>query len=104
MDNGRYYIGENLKFKITLTAEGFDQSTDNYDVDFYCGDNPVQHFTQSDMKQGMDGDYYLLIDTEGMKPGVMRMVITAYIPDYDFDDNNRKEIESISLGPLRPVK
>lgn len=104
MNEGRYYVGEDLKFKITLTAEGFNQSKDPYEIDFYCGDNPVKHFTQGQMKPGLDGDYYLLIDTKGMKPGVMRMVITAHIPDEDFDDNYRDEVESISLGPLRPVK
>lgn len=104
MNEGRYYVGEDLKFKITLTAEGFDQSRDPYKIDFYCGDNPEQHFDQDDMKEGLDGDYYLLIDTKNMKPGVMRMVITARIPDNDFPDNYRDEVESISLGPLRPVK
>lgn len=104
MNEGRYYVGEDLKFKITLTAEGFNQSEDQYEIDFYCGDNPVKHFTQDQMKPGLDGDYYLLIDTKGMKPGVMRMVITAHIPDSDFSDHYRDEMESISLGPLRPVK
>ena len=103
MNEGRYYVGEKLKFRITLTAEGFDQDRDRYDIDFYCGDNKVENYTQEDIKNGIDGNHYLLIDTEGMKPGVMRMVITAYIPDNDFDDNERKEIESISLGPLRPA-
>jgi hypothetical protein len=104
MNEGRYYVGEDLKFKITLTAEGFDQGQDPYEIDFYCGDNSVMHFTQADMKKGTDGDYYLLIDTKAMQPGVMRMVITAHIPDNDFDDHYRDEVESISLGPLRPVK
>lgn len=106
MNEGRYYVGEDLKFKITLTAEGFSQKDDDYEIDFYCGDNPPLHFNKSDMKEGLDGDYYLLIDTEekNLKPGVMRMVITAYIPDNDFHDHTRKEVESISLGPLRPVK
>ena len=104
MNEGRYYVGEKLKFRITLTAEGFDQEKDNYDIDFYCGDNEVKHFNQGNMKKGLDGNHYLLIETDGMQPGVMRIVITAYIPDVDFDDNVRKEIESISLGPLRPVK
>lgn len=104
MNEGRYYVGEKLKFRITLTAEGFDQGSNRYDIDFYCGDNLPKHYTQDDIKNGIDGNYYLLIDTEGMTPGVMSMVISAYIPDNDFDDNERKEIESISLGPLRPVK
>lgn len=104
MNEGRYYVGEKLKFRITLTAEGFNQEDGRYDIDFYCGDNPVKHFNQDSMKKGLDGNHYLLIETEGMTPGVMRMVITVYIPDEDFDDNVRTEIESLSLGPLRPVK
>lgn len=106
MNEGRYYVGEDLKFKITLTADGFSQKDDDYEIDFYCGDNQPLHFNKSDMKEGLDGDYYLLIDTEekNLKPGVMRMIITAYIPDNDFHDHTRKEVESISLGPLRPVK
>ena len=103
MNEGRYYVGEKLKFRITLTAEGFNQEEDDYDIDFYCGDNGVQHFNQDSMKKGLDGNHYLLIDTEGMQPGVMRIVVSAYIPDADFDDGKRKEMESISLGPLRPA-
>ena len=103
MNEGRYYVGEKLKFRITLTAEGFDQEDGRYDIDFYCGDNEVKRYNQDSMKKGLDGNWYLLIDTEGMQPGVMRIVVSVYIPDADFDDNERKEIESISLGPLRPV-
>lgn len=102
MDNGRYYIGTDLKFKITLTAEGFDQGQDNYDIDFYCG-TQHKHYTQANMVKSIDGNFYLCIPTSNLSPGMMKMVITAYVPDTCFDGHKRKEIESITLGPLKPA-
>ena len=102
MDNGRYYIGTDLKFKITLTAEGFDQGRDNYEIDFYCGDGH-KHFTQDDVVKGTDGNFYIFIPTSDFTPGITKMVITAYIPDRDISGGVRKEIESIILGPLKPA-
>lgn len=102
MDNGRYYIGTDLKFKITLTADGFDQSRDDYDIDFYCG-TQVKHYNQSHMITGSDGFHYLCIKTDDLAPGMMKMVITAHIPDRDFSEGVRKEIESITLGPIKPA-
>ena len=103
MDNGRYYIGTDLKFQITLTAEGFDQDENNYDIDFYCGSNTPKHYTQQNVVKGGDGCHYLLIPTNDLTPGMMKMVITAYVPDPDFPNNVRKEVESITLGPIKPA-
>ena len=102
MDNGRYYIGTDLKFKITLTADGFNQKTDNYDIDFYCG-SYHKHYTNSNMVEDVDGNFYLCIPTNNLAPGMMKMVITAYVPDNCFSGHTRKEVESITLGPLKPA-
>ena len=104
MENGRYYIGTDLKFQITLTAEGFDQDTDRYDVQFICGSYSHTYSSENgDFATGADGNHYLLIPTSNLNPGVMKMVITAYVPDLDFDAHVRKEVESITLGPIRPA-
>ena len=100
MENGRYYTGTDLKFQITLTADGFNQATDRYDIDFYCGAKVI-HYTQSNIVRGSNGNFYLLIPTKELAPGMMRMVITAYVPDTDFPKAVRKEVESITLGPLK---
>ena len=102
MENGRYYIGTDMKFQVTLTAEGFNQGSDRYDLDFYCGDQ-VRHFTQNDIVTDGEGNYYLLVPTTGLTPGMMRLVVTVYVPDTDFSNNVRREVESIVIGPLRPA-
>lgn len=102
MENQRWFIGTDLKFQITLTAEGFNQGSDRYDLDFYCGDQ-LRHFTQKDIVTDGDGHYYLLVPTAGLTPGMMRLVITAYVPDTDFGNRVRKEVESVVIGPLRPA-
>ena len=101
MADERYYVGEDLKFQITLTAEGFDQASDKYNIDFYCG-KQEKHFTEADIIPGTEG-FFLLIPTSGMQPGMMKLIVTVFIPDEHFASGFRKEVESISLGMLRPL-
>lgn len=54
MDSGKYFVGEDLKFKITLTADGFDQDTDDYQIEFVCG-SYTHTYTQDDIVKGADG-------------------------------------------------
>lgn len=103
MDNGRYFVGEDLKFKITLEADGFVQDEDDYTIEFICG-TYTHTYTQDDIVKGADGCHYLLIPTVNLTPGMMKMIITVFVPDGDFPDAVRKEVESITLGPLKPVK
>lgn len=100
MDYGSYYIGTDLKFQITLEAEGFNQDEDEYYIDFYCGSD-VKHYDQTKIQTGGDGKHYLLVPTSGMEPGIIRMVITVCIPDRDVVGGIRKEVESIKLGVLK---
>ncbi len=99
MDSGRFYIGTDLKFQITINATGFDQSKDKYNIDLYCGDKKLS-FTQNDVINSK-GNYYLVVSTSSLNPGMMRMVITAMIPDADCDDGYRNEIAVQNLGSLR---
>jgi len=104
MDNGRYYIGTDLKFQITLTAEGFNQDENDYEITFICGSYQKTYSSANDdFVKGADGCHYLLIPTDNLSPGMMKMVITAYIPDPDFMEGVRKEVESITLGPIKPA-
>lgn len=61
MDSGRFYIGTDLKFQITINATGFDQSKDKYNIDLYCGDRKLS-FTQDDVIKSRD-NYYLVVST-----------------------------------------
>ena len=74
MDSGKYFVGEDLKFKITLTADGFEQDTDRYQIEFFCG-SYSHTYTQEDIVKGADGCHYLLIPTGNLSPGMMKMTI-----------------------------
>lgn len=85
-----YYIGSDLKFKIDINATGFNQETDPYDIDVYCGKKRL-HFTQEHVKW-CDDNFYLPVPTDKLAPGQLKIVITAHVPDDDFDDGYRDEI------------
>lgn len=102
----KYYIGTDLKFQITVTADGFDQATDEYKVDLYCGDaySGCSHITipSSDIVED-DGDYFMLVETSRLKPGKLTMVLTAYVEDNDFPAGVRKEVVVQDLAVIKSV-
>lgn len=85
-----YYIGSDLKFRIDISATGFNQETDPYDIDVYCGNKKLS-FTQANVKQ-CDDKFYLPVPTSTLSPGRLKIVITAHVPDADFSDGYRDEI------------
>lgn len=101
MINDGYYIGSDLKFRVNISAPGFDQSRDEYYIDVYCGEKH-KRYSNSDVKEGTDG-YYLPIETEGLDPGQLKFVITAFVPDEDFNDGTRRQIAVRKLKYLKNV-
>lgn len=101
MAEDRYYLGSDLKFKIEITASGFDQATDDYTVDLYCGNKKVS-YTRADIVE-QEGDYYLLVNTSLLKPGTMKLVITAMVPDDTFTSGVRREVEVKTIGVVKSI-
>ena len=98
--DGVYEKPSDLKFQIKVTATGFDQGTDDYDLDLYVNDNLERSYDQSDVIEDAQGNYYLLISTDDMNTGRLKLVITAHVPDPDFPSEYRKEVETVILGTL----
>lgn len=97
----RYYIGTDLKFKFTITAQGFNQATDEYKIDPYCGNAHIV-VTQDDIIED-GGEFFLLVDTSKLKPGPLKMVLTAFVPDDDFPSGVRKEVAVQNLAYIKTV-
>ena len=99
MIDQNYYIGSDLKFKVDITASGFDQDTDEYRIDVYCGNKKLT-YTQNDViKSG--NDHYIMINTDLLKTGVIKMVVTAVVNDSDF--GSRREVETQTIGVIKSV-
>jgi len=101
MTEDRYYLGSDLKFKIEVTASGFDQATDDYTVDLYCGNKKIA-YTKADIV-AQEGNYYLLVNTSLLKPGTMKLVITAMVPDEAFASGVRREVEVVNIGTIKSI-
>lgn len=102
MTEGGLYIGDDAKLMVNINAEGFDQDTDNYTIDLYCGDSHIS-FTQEDVIIGSDGNHYLLVETSSLTPGKMRMVVRAQIPDTDFPDGHRQQTAVKNLTTIKEL-
>lgn len=100
VDEG-FYEGSDLKFQIDISATGFDQNSDRYNIDFYCGEKKIS-FTQDDVISS-DGKFYLPVPTGGLEPGMMKIVVTAFVPDSDFESGYRKEIAVRNLKYLKKI-
>lgn len=94
-----YYVGTDLKFKIDITAEGFNQSEDEYEIKVVCG-NQSQTITQDDIVEDEDG-HYILIDTTQFGTGLIKLIVTAKVPDEDFDAGYRREVTVHELCYIR---
>lgn len=101
MAEDRYYLGSDLKFKIEITASGFNQATDEYHIDLYCGNKKIS-YTQADIYEE-GGNYYLLVNTDLLKPGTMKLVITALVPDDSFESGVRREVEVKNIGVIKSI-
>lgn len=101
MINEGYYEGSDLKFQIDISATGFDQNSDRYNIDFYCGDKKIS-FTQDDVISS-NGKFYLPVPTSGFDSGMMKIVVTAFVPDSDFESGYRREIAVRNLKYLKKV-
>ena len=96
MEEERYYIGTDLKFAITITADGFDMASDDYACELLCGFKKVT-VKKDDIVTGVDGESYLLVDTTQFPSGTLRWVVTASVPDGDYAKGYRNEVDATDL-------
>ena len=86
-----YYVGTDLKFAINITASGFNMNRDDYDIKIVCG-NRTKTVTQDDIVEGDNNTHYLLIDTSEFSGGLIKLIVTAKVPDDDFENDYRREV------------
>lgn len=91
--------GTEAKYKVSLTATGFDMDSCDFYFTIYCGG---QKLTIPKSELIYDGTYwYLCFDTSGFNPGIMTVVTTVVIPDTDFSDGYRTEVDNTTLCVLK---
>ena len=98
------YDGSDVKVKVNLRASGFDQSTDDYIIKVYNGDDELT-YTQVDVKTDGQGNYFLPISHEDVHSGSLVVQPIAYVHDDDFPEGKRRIVgKPVNVGPIIKVK
>lgn len=101
----RAWVGTGLKFAVTITAEGFSQDDDDWKVVFQCGRNSVE-LTKADMSISEDNGnltYIANVDTSLLGTGDLSVITYAYVPDEDWDDGVRVEVDKQNILHIKEI-
>ncbi|MBQ6577232.1 MAG: hypothetical protein IJL91_05740 [Bacteroidales bacterium] len=101
------YNGTMLKYLLEITASGFDMDRDDFEVTLKRGSKSLT-FKKEDMVTEEYTDivnnisitkhhYYVCFDSTYFGNGVLVAVVTAWIPDDDFDDGRRRIVDRFDL-------
>ena len=113
IDDSAFY-GTERKFLVEITSPGFDMERDEFEIGLSRG-SVQKLFRKSDMVEETytvteDGvqvekkNYYLCFDTRDFGKGVITATIFAHVPDTDFDDGIRDEVDEIDLLNVKAIK
>ena len=98
-----WYEGSDLKFLVEMTASGFDMDEDNWSVGVQCGTKIVRVYAKEECIQGEDGKWYVCIDRDVLRKGDLSLIAYADVPDTDFDDGYRNEVDKSRMGKILKV-
>ncbi len=89
-------IGTELKINVHVEPiDGFHMSDYDFTCRFYIYANRYVELEKSEMIRMDDDNYIACIDSSKLGTGNIMMRIMAYIPDADFSDGFRTEVETV---------
>lgn len=92
-------IGTELKINVHIERlDGYRMSDIDFYCDFYVYTNRRVTIVKEQMVKADDDNYVALVDSSKLGTGTIRCRVTAHIPDADFDDGIRTEIEEVNTG------
>ena len=101
------FFGTEVKFIVEIVSQGFDMARDDFEIVLKRG-TYTRTYAKSDLvvevvTETVDGhevekiNYYLCFDTREFGKGIMTAIITAHVPDVDFPDGIRDEVEKFDF-------
>lgn len=96
----RVLIGTELKYKVEIEASGFSMDENDFTVEVRRG-TKSKLFEKPDMiihETESGNEYYVAFDTSELGTGKYDFITTAYVPDDDFEDGLRTEVDKQTLA------
>jgi hypothetical protein len=94
------FLGTEKKYLLEIKSAGFDMETDDFNVTIKRGANVIT-LKKEDLVQDHEGNFYITFDTSDLGTGVASVTVTAYVPDSDFPDGLRTEVEKFNLVRIK---
>lgn len=101
------------KYLLEINAVGFSMDTDDFDVVlkrgsksliFHKDDLVVEPYTVVENNITIEKNhYYVCFATDDFGPGDVTVVVTAYVPDTDFDSGFRREVDKFNLVNVKAI-
>ena len=110
MAQDKEFYGTECKYLVEIVSPGFDMESDEFEVALTKGS--IQRvFHKNEMieevvvEEGVEKkNYYLCFDTREFGNGIITATIVAHVPDSDFDDGIRDEVEEFELMTVKGTK
>lgn len=97
------YLGTDLKVLIEMEAPGFSMSEDNWEVSLKSGGKVLKTFAKDECIEDSEGKFYICIRAADLKTGTIDIVFHALVPDDDWDDGIRNEVDKKVLAQIIKV-
>ena len=92
-------LGTELKLIISVDEiDGMSMSDYEFSCTFFTYKNRTVVVSKSEMTKVDNGHYIATLDTLKVGAGNLKMKFEAEIPDSDFSDGFRREVELVDLG------
>lgn len=97
------YLGTEVKFSVKIEASGFDMSEDEWSVTLKKSAKTLTVTKDAAVYDADDDAWYITFDTSYFGVGTVYAVVTAQVPDEDFEDGLRTEVEKSVLCQILSV-
>lgn len=82
----KYRVPDDLKITLNINCEGFNQDTDPWSATFVRKDGKTYVCDKrNNTTVDENGQWYLLLRTRELGPGMYDLVVDVDVPDSDFD-------------------
>lgn len=100
MKTSKVFKGSDLKLNIHIEPLG-GLTMDDYqwEVKCYCSNEDPITITKSEARRVDENNYIIALNTQNLSVGSLQCIVTALIPDEDFEDDGfRTEIQRINTN------
>lgn len=90
------WFGTEYTYALNITAPGFSMIENDFKVVLKCGNKSIT-LEKRDLVRDQEDNFYLCFDSSLLGPGAIYAIVTAYIPDPNFEDGFRTEVVKLNL-------